>query len=329
MNGYQWSYLLYKFFLIILAPFFTFCVNDISLESNQFFDIVDTQVEVNKFDNELFLQAEVNYWNDIDNIVSVKAELSIYTINGFQTVGTYILGDEGGLGDIIKGNGIYTLLTTANQLDFIDIDTEIKSITMDSSYALAQSGSDSLDIELEVSGKPLQVMFTAEDIDGILKTHIDYLNLSNTYIEIQINSDSMYRDIDNDDDCNRQWNQSNNSYQFYFNITNYNIIENSNLFSYSTKIPFRPINECGGTGQALFKFNLHDLDYSNCISNEDNLCQSNLTSFEDKVLMIVGCGDNWCTEGYESHPICPEDCFCGNGTCDEDETNSICPEECE
>lgn len=300
-----------------------------TLEPSTYFDIENVQVEVDKFENELFLQAEVDYWNGNGNITSVQANLSIYQSGGFRSIGSFNLADDGQDGDIIPGNRIYSLLTTADQLDISDIEAEIKSINMASHYELSQSDNDSLDIELTVSGKLLKVIFTAEDADGDTTQYTEYTNLSNTYIEIQINSDGMFRDIDSNDECNRQWNQTNHEYIYYFNIMNTSPLGSSNNFNYSTKIPFRPLDECGGTGEALFKFNVHDMDFANCFATEESSCSSNLTSTEELSLIISGCNDGWCTEDYENNLSCPSDCYCDNGTCDGDEDNLSCPEDCE
>ena len=285
-------------------------MSEVIIEPPTHFDIENVQVEVDKFENELFLQAEVDYWNGNENIISVQAELSIYQSGGFQSIGSFNLADDGQDGDIIPGNGIYSLLTTANQLDISDIEAEIKSINMAIHYELSQSENDSLGIELTVSGKLLKVIFTAEAIEGISTQYTEYVNLSNTYIEIQINADEMYKDKYPDDEniCEREWNLTDYGFLYYFNIINYSQLGNSNNFTYSTKIPFRPLDECGGTGEALFKFNVHDMDFSNCLSTETNACLGNLTSAIESSLIITGCGDNYCTSIYESSTSCPEDC---------------------
>ena len=283
------------------------------LEPSNHFAIDSIQVEVDKFENELFLQAEVDYWGGIENITLVQAELSIYQVGGYQSIGNFNLFDDGstgGNGDIIPENGVYSLLTTADQLDISDIEAEIKSINMASYYELAQSESDSLSVELTVSGKLLRVVFTALSSENISAEHTEYVNLSNTYIEIQINTDGMYKDKypNNEDVCERGWGLTNYGFVYYFNIVNSSKVAYSNDFIYSTKIPFRPLAECGGTGEALFKFNLHDMDFSNCLSTEINACSENFTSSVERSLMITGCGDNYCSSIYESSTSCPEDC---------------------
>ena len=57
--------------------------------------IENTQVEVDKFENELFLQAEIDYWDGVKNISSVNAELSVYEGEAYQYLGSFNLFDDG------------------------------------------------------------------------------------------------------------------------------------------------------------------------------------------------------------------------------------------
>ena len=110
------------FCLIILS-----CTNEVIVEPTSTFDINNIQIELDKFDNELFLQAEVDYWDGNENIISVNAELSFFNNGGYQSIGIFSLSDDGESGDIISNNGIYSLLTTAE--DFVmDVEPEIKQI---------------------------------------------------------------------------------------------------------------------------------------------------------------------------------------------------------
>ena len=307
---------MHKILIIISTLFITSCVNEVTLEPSTHFRIENVQVEVDRFEdseNGLYLQAEVDYWNGIDNIAFVQAELSIYQSGGYQSIGSFNLFDDGsagGNGDIIPGNGIYSLLTTAENLLIIEVEPEIKSINMASHYELAQSESDSLSIELTVSGKSLRVTFTAENIEGVSAQFTKYMNLSNMYFEIQINTDGMFKDkYPNDESiCEREWNLTNYGFLYYFNIVSSSQLGSSNNFTYSTKIPFRPLDECGGTGEAFFIFNVHDMDFSNCLSTETTTCSGNLISTTERSLIISGCGDNYCTDIYENSLNCSEDC---------------------
>ena len=132
-------------------------MNEIILEPSTHFEIENVQIEVDKFENELFLQAEVDYWNGIENIALVKAELSIYQNGVYESLGSFDLFDNGQNGDVISENGIYSLLTTAEELIIIDVEPEIKYINMASHYQLAQSESDSLSIELPISKETISL----------------------------------------------------------------------------------------------------------------------------------------------------------------------------
>ena len=297
-------------FLIVLFLFIASCVNEVTLEPSTRFQIKNVQVEVDKFENELFLQAEVYHWNDMENITSVTVELSSYQTSGYEPLGSFQLFDDGQNGDIISKNGIYSRLTSAEDIIIIDVFPEIKSINIASHYELSQSESDSLEIELTVSGKTLKAIFRAEDIDDVSAQYTKYMNLSNTYIEIQINTDAMYKDryFEDESVCEREWNLTDNNFLHYFNIVKNSPLYNSNNFLYSTKIPFRPLDECGGTGEALFKFNVHDMDFSNCLSTTTNSCLENHISTIERSLIIFGCGDGYCTSIYESSSSCAPDC---------------------
>mgnify|MGYP000721166926 CR=1 FL=1 len=173
-------------FLIVFTFLIVSCVNEVSLGPSSQFLIDNVQVEVDKFENELFLQAEIDYWNDIENITSVTAELSIYQSGSYESLGSFQLLDDGQNGDLISGNAIFSLLTSTEDLVIIDVLPEIKSISLASHYELSESESDSLEIELTVSGKLLKTIFIAEDIHGVSVLNTKYINLSNTYIELVI-----------------------------------------------------------------------------------------------------------------------------------------------
>ena len=311
---------MHKFFIIILTLFTISCVNEVTLEPSTYFEIENVQIEVDKFENELYLQAEVEYWNGNENITSVQAELSIYQSGSYQSIGSFNLVDGGQDGDIISENGIYSRLANAENILIIEVEPDIKSINVASHYQLAQSDSDSLLIELIVSGKSLRVIFTAEDIDGVIAQYIEYTNLSNSYIEIQFNDFGMLKDpnvrTQNDDGiCLREEIVIDDGYTWLNNIdkkrNNFQSIVqigNSNNFQYSHNIPMNSLDECGATGAVKLKFILHDLDFYDCMSGYSENCLSNVISEESKEIIVFGCGDNNCTPVYESSASCSEDC---------------------
>ena len=301
---------MYKVLTILF--FFLSCVSEVTSNDENFFQIDNVTVELDRLSNQLYLQAEINHWNGPESLQFVKADLSILQDDIYESLGTFTLHDDGQAGDIIPGNGIYTLLMEANQLDFPIIESKITSVNISDSYQVSVSDNDSLNVDIIVRGKSLKVVFTAESIDGEDVNYTEYKNLSNSYVEIQTNTDGMYKDLypNNDQICEREWGLTNLGYLYYFNIFNYNQLSSSNNFIYSTKIPFRPIDECGGTGEVLFKINIHDLDISNCISTTTENCLENLTYSDEKTLIIYGCGDGYCTSVGCGNELCETDISC-------------------
>jgi hypothetical protein len=114
-----------------------------------------------------------------------------------------------------------------------------------------------------------------------------------------INSDYMYMDNPQTSACDRSQKETPdpNAFESYFEWANGTLSESSsNQFVFSTQIPFRSLNDCGGTGKAIFRFILHDLD-----TNSEIIA-------DDIELIIYGCGDGVCESGLEGTSSCPEDC---------------------
>jgi hypothetical protein len=88
-----------------------------------------------------------------------------------------------------------------------------------------------------------------------------------------------------------------NAFESYFEWANGTPLNsNVNLFVFSTQIPFRSLNDCGGTGKAIFRFILHDLDTASEIVADDI------------ELIIYGCGDGICESAFEDSNTCSVDC---------------------
>jgi len=88
-----------------------------------------------------------------------------------------------------------------------------------------------------------------------------------------------------------------NAFESYFEWANgIPSNSNSNQFVFSTQIPFRSLSDCGGTGRAIFRFILHDLDTDTVIIADD------------MELIIYGCGDGVCESSLENTSSCPGDC---------------------
>ena len=73
------------------------------------------------------------------------------------------------------------------------------------------------------------------------------------------------------------------------------LLGSSNYFIYESGLSVKSMSECAATGSSKFKFILSDLD-----NNESNV--------EERTIIIFGCGDGICEEGYESIASCPGDC---------------------
>jgi len=296
--------------IVILLLFSISCVKEESISPNNTFEFSDIQITVDKLNNELFIQTFINYFENTDSIETVTVQLNSYFNGSYHSIGEYELNDDGENGDFIKNNGRFSTLTTAENLDFTDVEPEIKSINMGNSFQLSESELTYLNIEVIVSGKPIRADFTAIDVWGNVATYSEYSNVSNNYIEIQVDTDSMYKDIFPDDDelCERETGFTNNGLAYYFNIFENQRYNNGNYFLYSTEIPFRPINECGGTGEVLFSFLLHDLDFGNCVSSDLQDCNLNIMDMEEFTLWVYGCGDGICMTDFENSISCNEDC---------------------
>ena len=297
--------------MIFTVLFFVSCMEEIPSSHNTTFEFSEIQIAVDKLNNELFIQSYIDYFDDLDSIVSVNAQLYSYYNGGYHFIGEYPLNDDGIDGDFIKKNGRYSILTTSEELDFTDVISEIKLVNMENSFQLSSYEYTYIDIEVIVSGKPIRADFMAVDVWGNVAKYSEYSNVSNNYLEIQVNTDNMYKDIypDEDEVCIRE--------QFtndgYFHLENGNIylnerINNSSNYSYQTKIPFRPLNECGSTGEARIKFVLHDLDFGTCNATLTESCTSNIMDYSESTLWVHGCGDSICISNFENSSTCIEDC---------------------
>ena len=166
-------------------------------------------------------------------------------------------------------------------------------------FMLDDTKSDSLDISVIIYGKVFQLISQARDTLNQEIISGKNINLDNSYIELMINSDYMYMDNPLTNECDRSFSEEPDSSAFesYFIWTNgVQKNNNSNQFIFSSKIPFRSLSECGGTGQAFFRFILHDLD-----------TMSELVA-DDIILTIYACGDDYCTSELENSFTCPDDC---------------------
>ena len=170
---------------------------------------------------------------------------------------------------------------------------------MEQNFKLDETNFDSLYISVIVYGKSFLITSSITDIFNITTQSSQYVNLDNSYIELMINTDYMFIDNPFTEECDRSYNDNPNpnSFESYFQWSNGILLDsNTNQFVFSTQIPFRSLSDCGGTGRAIFRFILHDLD-----TNSEIVA-------EDIELIIYGCGDGLCESGIEDINTCQEDC---------------------
>jgi len=286
-------------FLILMIISMYSCVQDIAQPESENIQILKTTLELDRFENELYLQVETNQQESQEFIKNVFVELTYKGDNIFEYSEEFQLYDNATNGDLIPSNGIYTLLTSADTVILPNVTPEIESITMAQNFKLDETNSDSLDISVTVYGKSFLITSSISDIFNITTQSSQYVNLDNSYIELMINTDYMFIDNPSTEECDRSYNDNPNpnSFESYFEWANGILLDsNTNQFVFSTQIPFRSLSDCGGTGRAIFRFILHDLDTNSEIVPEDI------------ELIIYGCGDGLCESGIEDINTCQEDC---------------------
>jgi len=286
-------------FLILMIISMYSCVQDIAQPESENIQILKTTIELDRFENELYLQVETNQQESQEFIKNVFVELTYKGDNIFEYSEEFQLYDNATNGDLIPSNGIYTLLTSADTVILPNVTPEIESITMEQNFKLDETNSDSLDISVTVYGKSFLITSSISDIFNITTQSSQYVNLDNSYIELMINTDYMFIDNPSTEECDRSYNDNPNpnSFESYFEWANGILLDsNTNQFVFSTQIPFRSLSDCGGTGRAIFRFILHDLDTNSEIVPEDI------------ELIIYGCGDGLCESGIEDINTCQEDC---------------------
>ena len=275
------------------------CVQSITEAESKNIEILNTSIELDRFENELYLQIETNQNYSQNFIHEVFMELTYIGDDIHEYSESFQLYDNGTNGDIISSNGIYTLLTTADIVVLPDIDPEITNIDMAGNFMLDETNPDSLDISVTINGKAFRYIASVIDIYNKTTFLDKNVNLDNSYIELMINSDYMHMDNPQTSVCDRSQKETPdpNAFESYFEWANgIPSNSNSNQFVFSTQIPFHSLSDCGGTGRAIFRFILHDLDTDTAIIADDI------------ELIIYGCGDGVCESSLENTSSCPGDC---------------------
>ena len=283
-----------------LIYFILFSCSDNILEfKDSSIEIINTIIDLNRFDNTIFLQIETHKNEFAANIKEVTIELNY--IGNFEPItnNKFQLYDNGKNGDLIPYNGIFTLLLKADTLDIPSITPSIEDIILERTFKLDKMNSDSLNILVIALGKPFRITSTVLDSLDNNTVSVKNINIDNSFIELQINTDYMYLDNLNTEICDREFNNNPQADEFesYFIWSNSVPSQiNPRLFLFNTKIPFRSVDDCGGTGIAYLRFILHDLD------------TMTETISKDIELIIYGCGDGICESDYENTLNCSEDC---------------------
>ena len=293
--------LLLSFIFLLMMVMHYACVQSISKPESEKNEILNTSIELDRFENELFFQVETNQNESQELIHNVAVELTYTGDNTHEYNGIFQLYDNGENGDIIASNGIYTLLTTADTVVLPEIEPEIIDIDIPDNFMLHDTEPDSMNISITVLGKKYNLESKVLDNNNLLTITETPINLDNSEIIIEINNDYMFKDENKLEDgiCERIENQNPSPSNFipYVKLVDSNPInEYSNQFKFKFKVPFFPLSACGGTGKAIFKIILTDLD------TDSEIVLDNIE------LIIYGCGDTYCTSEFENTNTCPEDC---------------------
>ena len=184
--------LLLAIFLLLLMNYS--CVQSIAEPESKNIEILNTSIELDRFENELYLQIETNQNYSQNFIHEVFMELTYIGDIVHDYSKTFKLYDNGENGDLISANGIYTLLTHADTVVLPDIDPEITNIDIAENFMLDETDPDSLDISITINGKAFQCLASVLDIFNETTFLNKNVNMDNSYIELMINTDYMFID---------------------------------------------------------------------------------------------------------------------------------------
>ncbi len=250
---------------------------------------------------EVFLQVELLPEGTSDMIDSVRVEL--YTLPDNQLTEAFSLHDDGTGGDMLPGNGIYSILSMP-QLPLVFGAYLIKGMAYTASgEELTQTSTTVIEEEfppsiISVEMPEIYSLDPSSWTDLNITVIIDDPNGPDDikYLRYYINIDFLTVDCEgnyNPDPQDENY-QSDPTWQMTYSHTN-----SDGHLVYTTSIPMRPVDDgaggCGKTGIALFSFLVKD--GSNHVATESDI-----------VLEIVSCGDGECQAGAEDADTCPEDC---------------------
>ena len=286
---------MYRLFFLLI---FLFSCSDDSINNNQIIWIKNLVINIDRLDNELYIQAEA-ISQDILNeapIDSVTVNLEYSGSNDLDYNKTFLLYDNGQNGDMIAGNGIFTLIDSADQVESTSEQSNIININFPVFFELSSNNPGIILFDITIKGK--KYLATASLFEnGNIHILDKYVNIDNTQLEIHINKSNLYIDDDNNDDlCNRIYDKYENIFHpITFDWPEAQSSSMSDYFKYESGFAVTSVDGCASTGQAIFRFILNDLDTGNSVQ-------------EDRTITLYGCGDGICEEGYESINTCFEDC---------------------
>ena len=314
-----------RFFLILL---FLFSCSKDSVKNSSGFELVKHLiVDVDRTADEIYIQAETSpfgYYNVLSDdyipmydsvIVDLEYLGGEYSYESPPTI-SFLLYDNGSNGDLISNNGVYTLIDIASKLPSPDEISEITSVDFPTYFELDDIDNDAIEFSITIKGKKYFArvfLYGTKECseysyrDGHCEEgelfypsayqYKEYIDIDNTELEVQINKSLLYID-DDVEGCNRILG---GGYQdvFYPITFDWPDAESSGLndyFIYESGFSVSSMSNCASTGVATFRFILNDLDTGE-------------SSYEDRSIIIFGCGDNICHNPYENINSCPEDCL--------------------
>ncbi len=290
-----------KILILFLATQFWMCDTPAVSAPQSEPEIHQTLFSYNQEAAEIWLQVEVDDPQGIETIDTVLVTLSPLSSEGEAF--TFLLPDTGTSGDLLPGNGIYTLnLFLQDGIPFAIYLMETRVVDMDGNSA---SRRQVVTIEEEVPPQILSV-----EMPEVF--HLDPTEWSTLTIRVTIDDENGPDDIRyvryaiNTDyltvDCEGNINPSPHIDNYYWDPSWFMVfsgVTEDGMLVYETNIPMRPVDDgmggCGKTGLALFRIMVKDY------SNYDDQ-QSGIT------LEIIKCGDGFCQTDYEDSDTCAEDC---------------------
>ena len=285
---------------IILSSLWWSCDTPILPVMESIPEINNVFMDFDASSGELFFQVEAGDPQGIENIDSLWIIMQSLTDNSEVLIEL----NDGTDGDLIQNNGIFSgiLSIISNGLEFTDYLITIYVLDVEGNLA-----EDAFYYELEESFPPTIIevsipetitLNTVEEVDLEITVLVEDENGLDDikWVRYYIDTDAMFLDNPSTNECDRDWGMTNSGYvsdpSWYMNYKGTN---SSGQFEFQTIIPMRPISECGGTGDAFFKFAVKDMD-------------NQIHEYSDIWLGIIGCGDGLCSYGFETADSCSEDC---------------------